>query len=438
MIDRRTMLGAGMAAGALAAVPAFGQRAAGRQFPQGFLWGASTAGHQVEGNDTASDTWFLENIQPTVFAEPAGDAANSFALWEADLDLARGMGLNAYRFSVEWSRIEPERGLVSQAMLDHYARIVEGCHQRGLAPIVTFNHFTNPRWFAARGGWLDGDSPQLFAEQCSRVAKAMGDGISHALTFNEPNLPKILGVVGLPAEIHERERAMLERASQLSGGGRFVASNVVLAEDIPQLEQGMLRGHELARTAIKAERGDLPVGVSLALMDDHAGPGGEAMQRRMREHLYGAWLRAARSDDFIGVQNYERAIWGPEGRLPPPADAASGHLGSEVYPPSLAGAVRHAHSIAGVPVLVTEHGVGAEDDKVRATLIPGALSHLHEAIAEGVPVIGYCHWSLLDNFEWIFGYGPKFGLASVDRTTFVRTPKPSSVVYEAIARSNAL
>ena len=158
----------------------------------------------------------------------------------------------------------------------------------------------------------------------------------------------------------------------------------------------------------------------------------------MRAKLYGRWLEAARGDDFVGVQNYERQVWSDVGRVPAAAGAARNDAGSEVYPASLAGAVRYAHAASGVPVLVTEHGVNAADDRVRARLIPAALAALQQAIADGVPVMGYMHWSLVDNFEWVFGYRPKFGLHSFDRTTFVRSAKPSAAVLGGIARRNAV
>ncbi len=436
--DRRQLLSIGASLAAVSAAPALATVQAKRRFPKGFVWGASTAGHQVEGNDTASDTWFMENITPTVFREPAGDSANSFALWETDLDLCKAMGLNAYRFSVEWSRVEPEKGKISQAALDHYTRMVAGCAKRGLKAIVTYNHFTSPRWFAAQKGWLNRDAADWFAAYCERVTRAFGDGIDHAVTFNEPNLPKLIDSLNLPPQIKVMDRKTLDRATALTGGERFVPTNVVRPEDLEPMEAAMLIGHARARQAIKAVRGDLPVGVSLALFDDQAGSDGMAKRDAMRRHLYGAWLESAKADDYIGVQNYERAVWGADARLPAPAGARRGHLGAEVYPASLAGAVRYAHAMCGKPVLVTEHGVGTDDDATRAWLIPEALRQLHAAMADGVPVLGYCHWSLLDNFEWIFGYGPKFGLHSVDRKTFVRTAKPSSRVYGAIARSNSV
>jgi beta-glucosidase len=432
---------AGAGAGAIiAASPLRAQagRAGGRSFPPGFLWGAATAGHQVEGNNIASDLWLLENIKPTVFAEPSGDAVNSFALWPQDLDLARGLGLNAYRFSLEWARIEPEPGMISLAMLDHYKAMVEGCRARGLAPIITFSHFTSPRWFAAQGGWTNPQAPALFARFCERAMKHLGAGIDHAVTLNEPNLPRLLRALNaVPEGALAGQRAMLAAAARATGSAKYVPSNVANFEDLDVMLPNMIAGHKAARDAIKAVRPDLPVGVSLAMLDDQA-VGRASKRDAMRAEIYGAWLEAARDDDFLGVQNYERARWTASGKLPTPAGAKVNFIGSEVYAPSLAGAVRHAHQATGKPIFVTEHGVGTDDDTIRAAFIPAALAELHKAIDDGVPVKGYVHWSLLDNFEWVFGYRPRFGLFEVDRTTFRRTPKASAAVYSGIVRRNAL
>jgi beta-glucosidase len=438
MIDRRSLIAA---AGALAAAPALARKAAkvaSPAFPQGFIWGASTAGHQIEGNNASSDTWFLETIKPTIFAEPSGDACNSFNLWPQDMDLAKGMGLNAYRFSIEWARIEPEPGLFSIAMLDHYKAMVAGARERGLQPIVTFSHFTAPRWFAAAGGWLQADATQLFARFCDRAARHLADGIGHVVTFNEPNIMRLLTTLPLPPQMWDAQRAMLAEAARRSGTVKFMAANATNREDIEPMQRALQSAHKAGRAAIKAARSDLPVGLSLAMFDDQA-VGKNSIRDAMRQALYGDWLGIARGDDFLGVQNYERALWGDKGKLPPPPGAVlSGHLGAEVYPPSLAGAVRYAAAVTRGPILVTEHGVGATDDAVRAAMIPAALAELKKAIDDGVPVLGYCHWSLIDNFEWIFGYKPRFGLHSVDRTNFKRTAKPSAAVYAAIARRNSL
>jgi beta-glucosidase len=162
---------------------------------------------------------------------------------------------------------------------------------------------------------------------------------------------------------------------------------------------------------------------------------GAAVRDRKRAEVYQRWLALASEDDFVGVQNYERARYGPSGALPPPAGAGRSQMGSEIYPLSLAGAVRYAHEVAGVPVFVTEHGLAHRDDARRAAFLEPALAGLSGVIGDGVPVLGYLHWTLLDNFEWIFGYDFRFGLHEVDRQTFARTAKPSAARYAAIVAS---
>lgn len=437
-IDRRTFLASATAAvaGAALATPAFAAVRARETFPRGFLWGAATAGHQVEGNNVNTDVWVLEHVTPTVFAEPSGDADNSFALWREDLDLVKRLGLNTYRFSLEWARIEPEPGQFSIAMLDHYKAIIDGCRARGIAPLVTYNHYTTPIWFAKQGGWLHADAPTLFARFCGHATRHLGAGISHAMTLNEPNIMRILRFV-LPEPVFAIQHAMLESAARSLGVRKFIAGNAVDAADVDAMTVNLIAGHKAARAAIKAVRPDLPVGFTLSIFDDEA-VGGAARRDAARHELYSAWLAVARDDDFMGVQNYERVLWGADGRLPPPKDAVLNTGGGEVYAPSLANAVRYAHAEAKVPIIVTEHGVSTADDVIRARLIPAALAALRGMMAEGVPVHGYCHWSLLDNYEWISGYKQQLGLVAVDRTTFARTPKPSAFIYGAIARRNAL
>lgn len=412
-----------------------------KTFPSGFLWGAATAGHQVEGNNSGSDVWFLENIRPTVFAEPSGDACNSLELWPRDLDLVKQLGLNTYRFSLEWARIEPEPGFVSIAMLDHYKAIIDGCRARGLTPMVTYNHYTAPRWFAAQGGWTQSQAPGVFARFCERATRRhLGAGIGYATTLNEPNIMFVLKRL-LPEPILTAQRAMLAAAARACASTKFVSANAANTEDIDVMTQNLIAGHKAARAAIKEVRPELPVGVSLAMFDDQA-VGRDSKRDTVRAELYGEWLEAARGNDFIGVQNYQRERYDAKGALPPPDGARVNYMGAEIYPPSLGGAVRYAHGATGVPVIVTEHGIGLggenEDDALRATFISESLAGLKAAIDAGVPVKGYIHWSLLDNFEWIFGYRPRFGLVAVDRRTFERKPKPSAAIYSAIAQRNAL
>ncbi|MGV2982800.1 family 1 glycosylhydrolase [Microbacterium sp. AGC85] len=403
-------------------------------FPADFYWGVATAGHQNEGDNVHSDTWFLENVQPSVFKDRSGKATNGWELWESDLDLVAGMNLNAYRFSVEWARIEPVEGEFSDEALAHYEALVDGCLARGLAPIVTFNHFTSPHWFASRGAWLDAEAPALFARFCDVVMARFGDRIALAVTFNEPDLPEMLTWAHLPEFVVELERQTLEAAGRAAGVERYRAGNVMLREDFAGMRAGMTAGHRAAKAAIKARRPDLRVGLSLAMVDDIAGPGGEATRDRKRAEVYDHWLELARDDDFVGVQNYERIVYGPDGQLPTDPDSTVNGMGTTVDPDSLRGAVEYAFSVARVPILVSEHGVGTPDDEIRAAFIEPSLAGLAEAMRNGVPVLGYCHWTLMDNFEWIFGYEPQLGLYSVDRETFERTAKPSSGVYAELVR----
>lgn len=409
-----------------------------REFPEGFVWGVATAGHQNEGDNTTSDTWFAENVTPTVFRDRSGKACNGYELWREDVDLAAGMGLNAYRFSVEWARIEPVNGEFDDDALAHYEAIVDRCLERGLAPVVTFNHFTSPHWFAAGGGWLNPEAPDLFARYCGRVMEAFGDRIAFALTMNEPNLARLLTWIGLPKFITDLERATLEAASAAAGVERYRLGNVMLPEEMDEMADGMTAGHRAARAAIKAVRPDLPVGMSLAIVDDVVVGEDASVRDRKRAEVYTRWLELAREDDFVGVQNYEQVAYDANGPAPLPEGTPTNHMGSAVEPLSLAGAVRYAYEVAGVPVLVTEHGMSTDDDTLRAPFIAPSLVGLLDAIEDGVPVLGYMHWTFMDNFEWIFGYEGQLGLYSVDRETFVRTAKPSAGVYAAIARANGV
>ena len=403
-------------------------------FPDGFLWGVATAGHQNEGGNSSSDTWFAENVSPTVFRERSGDAAGGYVRWREDLDLVAGMGLNAYRFSVEWARVEPVEGEFSDDALAHYEAIVDRCVELGLAPVITFSHFTSPHWFAMRGGWLNPDAPGLFARYCDRVMQRFGDRIRIAVTMNEPNLARLLTWQGLPPFIAELERATLDAASAATGVDRYRLANVMLPEEMDAMAGGMTAGHRAAKAAIKARRPDLPVGMSIAIIDDVAVGDDTGVRDRKRAEVYEHWLNLARDDDFIGVQNYERRRFDGTGQVDPPAGLPRNGMGSAVEPGSLAGAARYAHQVSGVPVFVTEHGMQTPDDTLRAGFIEPSLDALLDAIGEGVPVLGYLHWTLMDNFEWIFGFEGQLGLYSVDRETLERAAKPSAAVYAAAVR----
>lgn len=439
-MDRRAMLKS-IPAALLArshAVLAAGASAGLRKFPANFLWGAATAGYQVEGNNVNADIWLLEHVKPTIFAEPSGDACNSFTRWPEDLSLVRDLGLNAYRFSLEWARIEPVEGNFSHAMLDHYKDLIGACRACGIVPVVTFNHFACPIWFAARGGWTARDAPALYARYCDRAARHLGAGIGYALTFNEPNIMKVLRRFAPSLEFVATRRAMLDAAAHATGSRHFVTGLVANDEDVDAMLASMITAHQYSYETIKSAHPGLPVGTSISISDDQSvGPSTHVDQKR--KEVYSAWLEALRATgDFIGVQNYDRTRIGANGVEPAPAGAKLTHHGVEIYPDSLGNAVRYVHHATGKPVIVTENGLDTEDDTLRAAYIPAALDGLHKAVVDGIPVLGYIYWSLLDNYEWSLGYAYRYGLFSVDRKTFRRSRKPSAIVLSKIAVRNAL
>jgi beta-glucosidase len=440
---RRRLLGLGGALAGAALLPALPAAAAVAKaksaFPKGFLWGAAIAGHQAEGDNVNSDAWFLENIQPTEFKEPSGSAVDHYRLYDQDIATLASLGLNTFRFSIEWARVEPVEGMFSVAALEHYRDVLQACRKRGIKTMVSFNHFVTPRWFAARGGWEEAGSPQLYARYCDKVARELGHLIDCATTFNEPNLPRLL--FGIPGPLagmagNPRMREMMARAGQLSGTGKW--SSWIFG-DFAKIEAGLLQAHELGYKAIKAVRPQLPVGFSIAIADDQAVDGGEAMRDHKRAIAYEPWFKAITANgDFIGVQTYTRELIGPDGVRPPPKDAKFTSAHMEYYPQALEATIRYTAGQVRLPIYVTENGVSTDDDAQRVAYINTAVQGVANCLKDGIDVRGYIHWSLLDNFEWIFGFGPRFGLIDVDRATMKRTVKPSARVLGNIARANGI
>lgn len=430
--DLTGVLAAG-SAGLLSRNPLPARTPAPFSFPQNFLWGCATAAHQVEGNNVGSDFWLLEHLKNTIFAEPSGDACDHYHLYRQDLQTVAKLGFNAYRFSIEWARVEPEPGCYSRAELEHYRRLAAACRELSLTPVATFHHFTSPRWLAAAGGWEEPSAADRFVRFCERTSRHLGDLLGGAATFNEPNIGVVLA--SMPMFRAMPVQSALEEAARAVGSNRFSS---FLLGDPRKNRDTMLIAHRRAFEAIKAGPGRFPVGLTLALSDDQAVAGGESRRDRMRAEHYGAFLESARKDDFLGVQTYTRSRTGPEGALPNEPGVEVTQMGYEFYPEALEQTIRYAISQARVPVIVTENGIGTEDDSRRSVYIERALTGVARCLRDGLDVRGYFYWSLLDNFEWMLGYRPKFGLVAVNRETQERTVKPSARYIGGIARRNAL
>jgi beta-glucosidase len=405
-------------------------------FPAQFLWGAATAAHQVEGNNVNSDGWLLEHLPDTIFTEPSGDACDHYHRYPQDIALLAELGLNTYRFSIEWARIEPEEGKFSRASLEHYRRVLTTCHDNGLTPVVTFHHFTSPRWLLAAGGWEDAQTPGRFARYCERVTQHLGDLIGAACTLNEPNLPRLLQVLGVVPPVQQQRHApMWEAASRVLGIPPERVAPFQFTATTAGFET-MLAAHRAGRAAIKAVRSDLPVGWTLANADIQAGPGGEEQATQVCRNVNELYLQAVRGDDFVGVQTYGRIRFGLDRPLRPEEGAELNMMGEEFYPEALEATIRQAAAVAGIPVMVTENGLATADDTRRIGYVQRALRGVTNCLRDGIDVRGYIYWTALDNFEWVFGYRPTFGLIAVDRATQERTVKPSARWLGNIARSN--
>jgi beta-glucosidase len=403
-------------------------------FPPGFIWGAATAAHQVEGNNVNSDLWVLEHCSPTLFEEPSLDACDHYHRFAEDIRLLASLGLNCYRFSLEWARIEPERGHFSLAALEHYRRVLAACHENGVAPMVTFYHFSSPRWFAGLGGWENRDASDLFVRYCERAGRELGGMISLASTFNEPNLPMLLRWISNIDIPFTTVMRMKRQASRAIGAGKF---GCFFLGDAGKLRDNMIRAHHRAAEALKAGPGSYPVGVNIAMQDEQA-VGANSVRDRKCAEVYDPWLAAASRGGFLGVQTYTRCRVGKKGDLGPEPGAELTQMGYEFWPEALEPCLRYAASRTRVPIYVTESGIATNDDERRIEYIHRSLEGVQSCLAGGIDIRGYVHWSLLDNFEWIFGYRPKFGLVAVDRATQRRTVKPSARYLGEIARRNRL
>jgi beta-glucosidase len=386
-------------------------------FPDGFVWGVAAAAHQIEGGNWNNDWWEFEHRTDTICQEPSGDCCDSYHRYRDDIALVRDLGFGAYRFSIEWSRIEPEDGEFSYAALEHYRRMLAACHEQGVAPVVTFHHFSTPRWMATQGGWESPAVVDRFARFCERAVARLGDLVTIGCTINEPNIVSLMGYLRGVFPPGRRDR-----------------------DAYATVNEHMKLAHRKSYDVLKGGPGNFPLGLCVAMGDWWAEPGGEEALELMRWTHEGQFLEITPGDDYVGVQAYSRTRVSERGRPIGPEEGVETvpSMGYEFWPDALEVAIRHAAGVARIPIYVTENGLGHDDDSKRITYVRAALEGLGRCLDDGLDVRGYFYWSLLDNFEWALGYGPRFGLVAVDRETFTRAPKPSASWLGEIARTNAL
>lgn len=415
-------------------------------FPHDFLLGAATAAHQVEGSNVHSDCWALENMAHSSFAEPSLDAVDHYHRYREDIALMAKAGLNAYRFSIEWARIEPQEGFFDETEIAHYRDVIRCCKEHGLEPIVTLHHFTSPRWLITKGGWEADSTPSDFARYTRYVMEQLGSELHYVCTINEANMGLQIAAI---AERYKRQMMAKMTAGKTDGTVQVGMNLEKMLENqkaaaretqdlfgtpvchnftsprTPHGDEIVMRAHMEARNAIRQAAPHVKVGLTLSLHDIQPLPGGESRAEKEWTEEFTHYLPAINGDDFFGVQNYTRSRIDESGIAPAPDGAELTQMDYEFYPEALANVIRAVHRDFKGALFVTENGIATADDSRRLEFIRRALEGVQSCIADGIPVKGYCYWSLLDNFEWQKGYSMTFGLIGVDRKTQTRYPKES-------------
>ena len=408
-----------------------------KTFPDSFLFGAATSSHQVEGDNRWNDWWEYE--QAGLLPFESGRSCDHYRRYAEDFDLAHSWGHNCHRLSVEWSRVEPREDEWDEEAVAHYADVFNALRQRGLVPIVTLNHFTLPAWFLKRGGWTANDAPTIFARFAGRFVREIGDSVAYWLTINEPT-------------VYVQQAYINGEWPPLENGAWGSAMRAL---------RHLARAHVMAYAEIKRVNVEALVGFAHSALDvQPCNPrrfvdrSSAAVRNFFLNRIFFRMIGASPGKpgssqhnlDFIGINYYTRCcvsagvsgpslLFGNACKMNHHADTGiQSSLGWEVYPKGLAKALEQ-FSTYGLPMLVTENGIATNDDRERGRFIKEHLQVILDALADGKAILGYVHWTLMDNFEWNWGYAPRYGLAEVDFETLERRARPSAELFSRICRS---
>ena len=388
------------------------------EFPKDFLWGTSTAAHQIEGNNKNTDWWEWENRPNKDHwpLEPSMEACDSYNRYEEDFDLCVKLNNNAVRFSIEWARIEPSKGNFDQSEIEHYKKVLKAAKDRGLKTFVTLWHFTTPLWVSKNGGWTNFQTANHFSEYAAKCAKEFGDLIDMYATINEPQVYSMMSYLG-GTWPPQRKNIFASLISQ------FV----------------FIRAHNLAYKKIK-ENCELPVGIVKHIAWYQTRKGFRLLKpldfviAKLLYYLNEAFFLNFLKIDFIGVNHYFtneiKDCWRKN------TNDITTDLGWWVNPPGLFHILVSLKKY-NLPIYVTENGLADKDDKLRTKFIKDMLIECDKAVQQGVNLKGYFYWSLIDNYEWHQGFWPRFGLVNIDReNNLQRIPRKSFYDYGAICQSN--
>ena len=394
------------------------------KFPKGFLWGAATSAHQVEGglvNDWSEwekgiaedlakksekywQPWqkekFPEMLQSRNYI--SGRAADHYHGFESDFDIAKELNHSAHRLSIEWSRIEPKEGKFDQKAIDHYREVLAALRKRGLEPFVTLYRWPLPLWFSEKGGWLNPKAVEYFDRYVKIISENLFDYVNFWITINEPNIYS--GASYLKGQWPPQEKSIFKYLRVLN----------VLA-----------KAHKLAYNSLKLIDIGCQVGISKNNVYFENIP--------FIKYFYNnRFLNKIRNyQDFIGLNYYFHC------KFPKNKNVSVTDMGWEIYPEGIYHILKDLKKY-GKPIYITENGLADRDDEKREKFIKDHLIWIHKAIQEGIDVRGYFHWSLLDNFEWDKGFWPRFGLVEVDFKKFKRKIRKSAFEYAKICKENKL
>ncbi len=395
------------------------------EFPKGFLWGAATSAHQVEGNNRNDWTeWEAVNAErlskenggkypPENFI--SGRACDHYNRFREDFDIAKSLGHNANRFSIEWSRIEPEEGKWDEKEIEHYREVIKALRERGIEPFVTIWHWTLPVWLRDKGGVLSTNFPEYFKKYAKKIASELGSEIQFWITVNEP-------------EIYAMNSYLR---------GKWPPQRKSLRLYI-RVMRNLAEAHRSAYKTIHNDHPEAKVGAATNLSYFEAGSGtANQLLKWLAERYWNYYFlrKTTAYFDFIGLNYYfhNRIYYGFNKNV----NKIISDLGWEVYPDGLYHVLKDLAELKK-PIYITENGMADAKDLYRADFIKNSLKNIHKAMSENADVRGYLHWSLLDNFEWESGFGPRFGLVEMDYKTLERRIRQSAYEYAKIAKENAL
>ena len=427
-----------------------GSRSPSSVFPADFAWGVATSSHQVEGGNGNNQWAKWEKNGRIKSKDRCGLACDWWRNAEKDFDLARSLGVNALRLSVEWSRIEPQQGHWDEFALARYRQMLKALHERGIRPFVTLHHFTNPHWFEAKQGFANPESVTLFQRFTQRVVSALGDLCRDWATFNEPNVYVSLGY--FLGEFPPGKKGRVLEAARVTRN--LCLAHAAAYQTIHSLQSDANVGWAQHYVVFKPRRPESVFdrwlcGFIQRRFNDNFAETIQSGAAPFPLNKFGRSLPEVKGTcDFVGINYYSRLRVGFERRNPrtlfmqisvpphkPQGDSGIEVPYGEVYPQGLRQAVEH---FAGFrkPVYILENGVPDREDRIRPWAIESIVSQMQELLSEGIDLRGYFHWTLADNFEWNEGWHLRFGLYELDPATQARRPRTSAQVYARLIRES--